>query len=163
MESPVPKPVPHVFANTPGHLIRLLYQRHNAIWHATVGDSITPTQFAILNAVYVEGPLTQHEISVRIRTDASTMTQSASALERKKLVERSVNPADKRERRIALTRTGRREYAQLLPKADEVQRILFSALHPDGHEAALVVLRDLAGVHADPAEGEVTPPPGPSS
>ncbi|MGW4740750.1 hypothetical protein [Nocardia xishanensis] len=91
------------------------------------------------------------------------MAQSASALERKNLVRRTVNPSDKRERRIALTRSGRREYAELLGKADEVQRILFCALHPDGHAAALAVLRDLAGVHADPEERDVAPPPRPAS
>ncbi|WP_068061663.1 MarR family winged helix-turn-helix transcriptional regulator [Nocardia xishanensis] len=91
------------------------------------------------------------------------MAQSASALERKNLVRRTVNPSDKSEQRITLTRTGRREYAELLGKADEVQRILFSALHPDGHAAALAVLRDLAGVHADPEERDVAPPPRPAS
>ncbi|MET8776666.1 MarR family transcriptional regulator [Nocardia sp. NPDC004654] len=153
MESLTSRLVPHVFADTPGHLIRLLYQRHNALWHATVGDSITPTQFAILNVVYAQGPLTQHEVSVRISTDTSTMAQSAGVLERKNLIKRSVNPADKRERRIALTRTGRREYAQLLPKADEVQRLLFSVVAPDGHDGALTVLRTLAGISADGAGG----------
>ncbi|WP_067844066.1 MarR family winged helix-turn-helix transcriptional regulator [Nocardia lijiangensis] len=146
MESLTSRLVPHVFADTPGHLIRLLYQRHNAIWNATVGDSITPTQFAILNVVYAEGPMTQQEVSVRISADTSTMAQSAGALERKNFIKRAVNPADKRERRITLTRAGRREYAQLLPKADEVQQLLFSVLAPDGHDAALTVLRTLAGL-----------------
>lgn len=155
MESLTSALVPHVFAETPGHLIRLLYQRHNAIWNATVGDSITPTQFAILNVVYTDGPLTQHEISVRVRTDTSTMAQSAASLERKNLIKRSVNPADKRERRIALTRTGRREYAQLLPKADEVQRILLAVLDADEHPRALGLLQQLAGIaSASPAETE---------
>ncbi|MEU1995775.1 MarR family winged helix-turn-helix transcriptional regulator [Nocardia gamkensis] len=148
MESLTSALVPHVFSETPGHLIRLLYQRHNSIWHATVGDSITPTQFAILNVVYSDGPSTQHEISLRVRTDTSTMAQAAAALERKNLIKRSVNPTDKRERRIALTRTGRREYAQLLPKADEVQRILFEALEPDDHPGALALLRNLAGIQS---------------
>ncbi|MBF6219011.1 winged helix-turn-helix transcriptional regulator [Nocardia abscessus] len=146
MESLTSAPAPHVFAATPGHLIRLLYQRHNSIWHATVGDSITPIQFAILNVVYTDGPSPQHEISVRVRTDTSTMAQAAASLERKNLIKRSVNPADKRERRIALTRTGRREYAQLLPKADEVQRVLFEVLDPDDHPGALALLQNLAGL-----------------
>jgi DNA-binding MarR family transcriptional regulator len=146
---------PHVLAQTPGHLIRLLYQRHNAVWHATVGDWISPTKFAILNVLYADGPAAQREVSARVGTDSSTMAQAAASLERQRLIRRTVNPADRRERRIALTRIGRREYAELLPKADEVQRILLSVLAPDNHELTLSLLRNLAGVESDSASAEL--------
>ncbi|MFX0579003.1 MarR family winged helix-turn-helix transcriptional regulator [Nocardia nepalensis] len=139
---------PHEFATTPGHLVRLLYQRHNAIWSRTVGESITPIQFAILNVIYVDGPSVQKEVAQRVGADTSTMTQAVGSLERKNLINRTINPADKRERRIALTRSGRREYAQLLPKADAVQEILFSVLAPEDHSLALAVLQDLSNVAA---------------
>ena len=87
----------------------------------TIGD-LTYSQFAVLEALYHLGSLTQGEISAKILKSGSNMTTVIDNLERVKLVRRERDAKDRRVIHVHLTEAGRGKIEAVLP----------------GHVAALV-------------------------
>ncbi|MGE5461953.1 MAG: MarR family winged helix-turn-helix transcriptional regulator, partial [Syntrophothermus sp.] len=87
----------------------------------TVGD-LTWSQFAVLEALYHLGPMTQGEISVKVLKSGSNMTTVIDNLERDGLVRRERDEKDRRVIHVHLTKAGRGRVEAVLP----------------GHVAALV-------------------------
>ena len=87
----------------------------------TVGD-LTYSQFAVLEALYHLGHLTQGEISAKVLKSGSNMTTVIDNLERAGLVRRERDAKDRRVIHVHLTGAGKRKIESVLP----------------GHVAALV-------------------------
>jgi MarR family 2-MHQ and catechol resistance regulon transcriptional repressor len=87
----------------------------------TVGD-LTWSQFAVLEALYHLGPLTQGEISAKVLKSGSNMTTVIDNLERDGLVRRERDTKDRRVIHVHLTEAGTGKIEAVLP----------------GHVAALV-------------------------
>ncbi len=87
----------------------------------TVGD-LTWSQFAVLEALYHLGPMTQGEISIKVLKSGSNMTTVIDNLERDKLVRRERDAKDRRVIHVHLTEAGSGKVEAVLP----------------GHVAALV-------------------------
>jgi MarR family transcriptional regulator, 2-MHQ and catechol-resistance regulon repressor len=87
----------------------------------TVGD-LTWSQFAVLEALYHLGPMTQGEISTKVLKSGSNMTTVIDNLERDGLVRRERDAKDRRVIHVHLTEAGTRKIEAVLP----------------GHVAALV-------------------------
>ncbi len=87
----------------------------------TVGD-LTWSQFAVLEALYHLGPMTQGEISIKVLKSGSNMTTVIDNLERDKLVRRERDMKDRRVIHVHLTEAGSGKVEAVLP----------------GHVAALV-------------------------
>ena len=87
----------------------------------TLGD-ITPSQFAVLEALYHLGSLTQGEVSLKVLKSGSNMTTVIDNLERAGLVLRVRDTKDRRVIHIHLTDAGVARIESVLP----------------GHVAALV-------------------------
>jgi len=87
----------------------------------TVGN-LTWSQFAVLEALYHLGPMTQGEISAKVLKSGSNMTTVIDNLERDGLVRRERNVKDRREIHVHLTEAGTGKIEAVLP----------------GHVAALV-------------------------
>ena len=87
----------------------------------TIGD-LTYSQFAVLEALYHLGPMTQGEISAKILKSGSNMTTVIDNLERDGLVRRERDAKDRRVIHVHLTEAGKRKIESVLP----------------GHVAALV-------------------------
>lgn len=64
-------------------------------------------------AVLAEAPSAQLEVGRRLDLDPSDVTSTVDDLEARGMVERTVDPSDRRRRLVALTRAGRRELTQL--------------------------------------------------
>jgi MarR family 2-MHQ and catechol resistance regulon transcriptional repressor len=87
----------------------------------TLGD-ITPSQFAVLEALYHLGSLTQGEVSLKVLKSGSNITTVIDNLERAGLVQRVRDTKDRRVIHIHLTEAGVAKIEAVLP----------------GHVAALV-------------------------
>lgn len=62
------------------------------------------------------------------RMHKTRVSRSIASLEQRALLQRSANAEDTRERRLRLTKTGRKIYSALVPAALERERALFSCL-----------------------------------
>lgn len=87
----------------------------------TIGD-LTYSQFAVLEALYHLGPMTQGEVSQKVLKSGSNMTTVIDNLERDGLVRRERDANDRRVIHVHLTEAGSGKLEAVLP----------------GHVAALV-------------------------
>jgi MarR family 2-MHQ and catechol resistance regulon transcriptional repressor len=81
----------------------------------TLGD-ITPSQFAVLEALYHLGSLTQGEVSTKVLKSGSNMTTVIDNLERHGLVRRERDAKDRRVINVHLTEAGSEKVDAVLPK-----------------------------------------------
>jgi MarR family 2-MHQ and catechol resistance regulon transcriptional repressor len=81
---------------------------------STIGD-LTWSQFAVLEALYHLGPMTQGEVSVKVLKSGSNITTVIDNLERDGLVRRERDAQDRRVIHVHLTDEGSRKIAAVLP------------------------------------------------
>jgi DNA-binding MarR family transcriptional regulator len=77
--------------------------------------NLTPAQFFILRNLWEEDGRPLKELADSLNCTPATMTGIADTLERKKLVYRAANPADRRSLLLKLTEAGK-EFQQSVPK-----------------------------------------------
>lgn len=70
--------------------------------------------------------LTQQALCARTRMDKVAVSRAAIALSARGLIERAANPDDQRSMRLSLTADGRRLYAEIAPKALEMEARIFA-------------------------------------
>jgi MarR family transcriptional regulator, 2-MHQ and catechol-resistance regulon repressor len=80
----------------------------------TVGD-LTWSQFAVLEALYHLGSLTQGDVSTKVLKSGSNMTMVIDNLERDGLVRRERHDKDRRVIYVHLTEAGKRKIEAVLP------------------------------------------------
>jgi len=80
----------------------------------TAGD-LTWSQFAVLEALYHLGPMTQGEVSVKVLKSGSNMTTVIDNLERDGLVRRERDEQDRRVIHVHLTDKGHGKIEAVLP------------------------------------------------
>lgn len=68
----------------------------------------SPAAAAALATIVTDGPITLGELAVAEQVSPSTITRVVSGLERSGLVERVIDPADRRVHRVHITRRARR-------------------------------------------------------
>jgi MarR family 2-MHQ and catechol resistance regulon transcriptional repressor len=78
-------------------------------------DDLTPSQFAVLEALYHLGPMNQGEISAKVLKSGSNMTTVTDNLERDGLVRRERSTNDRRVIHVHITEAGRRKIEAVLP------------------------------------------------
>ena len=77
---------------------------------------MTPSQFAVLEALYHLGSLTQGEVSTKVLKSGSNMTTVIDNLERDGLVRRERDAKDRRVINVHLTEAGSGKVDAVLPK-----------------------------------------------
>lgn len=101
-----------------------------------------------LVAVLAErGHATQFALGAATRMDKVTVSRAAAALTARALIARASNPEDKRSHHLSLTKSGRTLYAQVAPKALELEERLlagFSAGEIETLEKMLIRLEEAA-------------------
>jgi MarR family 2-MHQ and catechol resistance regulon transcriptional repressor len=82
---------------------------------ATLAD-LSPSQFAVLEALYHRGPLTQGEVSQKILKSVSNITSLIDSLEMDGLVRRQRDARDRRVIHVHLTPAGQKKLEAVLPQ-----------------------------------------------
>ena len=75
--------------------------------------------------------LTQQALGRRTRMDKVTVSRAAIALAERALIVRAPNPGDQRSHLLALSAAGRTLYADIAPKALEIEGRIFAAFDAD--------------------------------
>ena len=99
----------------------------------TIGD-LTWSQFAVLEALYHLGPMTQGEVSAKVLKSGSNITTVIDNLERDGLVRRERDAQDRRVIHVHLTDEGSRKVAAVLPVHVAALVEEFSVLSPKEQE-----------------------------
>ena len=112
-----------VVDNAIGFWVHRVYQAsRNEMFRAfrERGEDVTPEQWAVLIRLWeADGP-TQGELSEATFRDAPTMSRIVAGMEARGLLERRVDPADARVRRVHLTRHGRALQKKLVPVVEHL-------------------------------------------
>ena len=113
------------------------------------GRGLRLRHMAVLAALADAGAASQLALARSVRLDPSDTTTTLDDLQRLGLVERSVDPADRRRRLVALTPQGRAGLDEMCALAEEVADGLLAPLDPAErktlHEALRRVLRLATG------------------
>jgi DNA-binding MarR family transcriptional regulator len=89
------------------HALALVIARMRAIWHRRMrAFDLTPPQAISLRKL-LDGPMPMGAVAEVLSCDASTLTGIADRLEERRLIQRQVDPADRRVKLLALTDEGR--------------------------------------------------------
>ncbi|HET7183555.1 MAG TPA: MarR family transcriptional regulator [Terriglobales bacterium] len=115
---------------------------------------LTPSQFGVLEALYHIGSLCLGELARKILKTSGNLTMVVRNLERRGLVTRTRQAADKRYYLVAITAKGRRLIAQLFPKHLERMVDLMSALTPSEQETLAALARKLGTTVAADRNGD---------
>ncbi|MCF8481656.1 MAG: MarR family winged helix-turn-helix transcriptional regulator [Rhodospirillum sp.] len=89
---------------------------------------------AVLNG---HDPLSAKEIVARSSMDKVNVSRAISALQKKGILERHIDPTDRRRVLLRLTRKGRRILMELLPEVKRVEDRMLDGLSPEERETFL--------------------------
>ncbi|QGZ66678.1 MarR family winged helix-turn-helix transcriptional regulator [Paraburkholderia acidisoli] len=111
-----------------GSLVRRAQQRHVAIWLEVVSTEVTSVQYAALDVLHAQPGVNQRQLGDELDVDRSTIADLVARMVRNGLIERTDDPADKRSYVLFLTPAGKKQWATLRPRVEEVERILTARL-----------------------------------
>jgi MarR family transcriptional regulator, lower aerobic nicotinate degradation pathway regulator len=90
-----------------GFILRQVSQRHAAIFAASIGDDLTPTQWATLAKLLEQGPCSQNLLGRQTAMDAATIKGVVDRLSNRGIVETRLDPKDARRLVVVLTPAGK--------------------------------------------------------
>jgi DNA-binding MarR family transcriptional regulator len=101
------------------------------------GYPISAQDFGILFRLFKQGAMTQVEIASLMMRDKTTITRRIDGLVKKRLVERTPDPDDRRCFRIGLTDNGNRALQVMIPLVRDFQQEVLSDI-PDEEKATTI-------------------------
>lgn len=108
------------------------------------GVEMCGSDFAVLEALLNKGPLPVNVIGRKVLLTSGSMTTAVDRLEKKGLVERREDVADRRTRVVHLTREGRRLIEQAFAgHAEDMERLAAAALAPAEQETLITLLKKI--------------------
>ncbi len=112
--------------------VRLNRAANAARNHASrsLSDSLTLTQFAVLEALYHLGPMSLSDIAGKILTTGGNLTMVVGNLEKQGLAQRQRSPEDGRVLIVALTAKGKALMREVFPLHAAAITDFLSALSP---------------------------------
>jgi len=140
---------PEVFSqqglwSRPGFLVRRLNQIHYAMFFEECKEgNITPVQYGILTVLSRNPWLDQTAIGYELGLDRTTSADVIKRLEDKGLVERRVNPGDKRSRQANITNQGLTLMESLKASMARAQQRLIEPLAPADRKVFMSLLAEL--------------------
>jgi len=105
--------------------------------------NITPVQALVLGFLDDQDRITSSELGKRTELDSATMTGILDRLEAARLIERQVNPVDRRSIRIHLTEQGRDLAGKAARSIVEANRAFLDILTEQEQEALRGLIRKL--------------------
>ena len=100
-------------------------------------------EWRVMATVGSQHGCTAQHIAESTRMHKTRVSRAIAHLEARELIERASSAADRREREVRLTRSGRRMYAELVPLVLERERVLLSCLSKEQLRAFLSAIEAL--------------------
>jgi DNA-binding MarR family transcriptional regulator len=130
-----------------GYLLRRAFQRGQALFTEETRDlDITSPQYVILVALALRPGVDQNSLAETVDLDRWTTGDVLARLERRGLLAREIDRADRRCRKLVLTPAGERLVQELEPTTVRVNDKLLAPLSADEQREFLRLLRKLVGV-----------------
>lgn len=104
------------------NILNCKLKKHIAAVFKANGINLTAEQFLVMDALWNQGEMTQQNIAYIIQKDKNSVTQFIDNLEKKGLVLRSVDSADRRVNNIKLSPTG-------LAMKDNTKQVAIAAIN----------------------------------
>jgi DNA-binding MarR family transcriptional regulator len=134
----------------PGHLIRRCQQIAVALFieeAAAAGFDVTPVQYAALVAIQNHPGIEATTLSALIAYDRSTLGDVIERLVGKALIARTPDTADRRVKRLSVTRAGARLAAAIEPAVERAQARILAPLAPSDRKRFLALLGQLVDIN----------------
>ncbi|MEM6463851.1 MAG: MarR family winged helix-turn-helix transcriptional regulator [Pseudomonadota bacterium] len=132
----------------PGHLIRRLQQIAVSIWlDENESSTLRPVQFAALTSVRACPGMDQMDLSRFIGFDRSTIQDVVIRLEKRGLVRREADPADKRRRVLFITDKGASALDDLVDSNRQAQERILAPLTPHERDVFMEMMTRLVQVN----------------
>jgi DNA-binding MarR family transcriptional regulator len=132
----------------PTWLISRTYARSHRILNeafAESGTGLRSYHYRLLAALDEAGPSSQADLSRGTSVDRSDVVAVLGDLEQAELVQRTVDPANRRRNIVTLTRAGKRKLKALDRVVDQAQERVMEPLTPSEQARLLKLLRRLDG------------------
>lgn len=143
-------------SQSPGFLIRRLQQVAVSIFIQTLYEyGITPIQYTILRVVQRHPETDQASLAALSYLDTSTVMDVLRRLEMRKLISRSIDPQDRRKRRVSLTAQGRSLLDEVEPQVNRSRARLLSPLTATEKDRFLATIRKILEAHENSSSSEV--------
>ncbi len=111
---------------------------------------LEPREFALLRAVAAAEGQSQQALGERLLIPASRMVAFVDALQERGLLERRINPQDRRERALHLTAAGRKLLGRAVKAAIGLERDLCAELEDSDREQLLQLLQRVGACLGQP-------------
>lgn len=135
---------PEPLDRRPGHLIRRLQQIALALFTDQAREfGITPVQYAAIFAISNHPGMDQTALCHAIALDRSTIGDVVGRLEKKKLIKRLDDDADRRSKSLYVTPMGRRLIRDIEPAVAATQRLILAPLRSAERAAFMRMLKRL--------------------
>jgi MarR family 2-MHQ and catechol resistance regulon transcriptional repressor len=112
--------------------------------HIAAKYDLTLSQFGVLEALYHAGDLTVGEVKEKILSSDGTIPVVVKNLEKRGLLFRKQDPADKRKSILSLTEQGRDLIAEAYPENEQMIRKQMSAWTPEEKKQLTALLKKFA-------------------
>jgi DNA-binding MarR family transcriptional regulator len=110
----------YVLEDNVGFVLRLVTQRHLAIFSARMSDDLTPTQFSALNKLLAAGPCSQGKLGRLTAMDRTTIKGVVDRLTLRGLTTTEPDPEDARLLVVSLTDAGRAVAERAIAMAKQI-------------------------------------------
>lgn len=124
-------------------LMRATNRATGVIHRHLLDDNLTHSQFAVLEALYHLGPLSQSVLGQKILKSNANLTTVVDSLEKKKLVLRDRSTSDRRVVTVTLTAKGEDLIARVFPRHAEIVTREFDVLSDQEKNQLGILLKKL--------------------
>lgn len=128
----------------PFHLIRQLFQQHTGRWQQVLPE-VTKPQYAVLRAIAEKPGIEQISLMDAAVSTKATLAELLARMEKRGLVRREGDDADKRRRYVWLTAEGEALLARAMPKGNAVDNAFMDRLSLEQREAFVRILMQMMG------------------
>jgi len=127
-------------------LSRCTQKVHKREYKTIKEGGLTVSQFAVLEVLYHKGDLRVSEIIDKVLSTGGNMTVVIDNLIKENLVNRCIDPKDRRANLISITEKGRNLISRIFPKHLENINEIFQVLTLEEKKKLISLLKKLSGV-----------------
>ena len=147
----------------PGHLLRRAHQIAASIFHDELGEMVTPIQYAILRTLKAFPGIDQVSLAGLVAMDTSTAASVAGRLAEKKLLTRDLDPNNRRQRKLFLTKQGEALLQQTVDGIGRLHNRLFDGFSEHEEEQFMALLQKLVHINNSQSRAPFVPAKSASS
>lgn len=105
---------------------------------------LTPSQYGVLNCLWSKEAETPKQLGERLRIEASSISSILDRMQANELIERNIDPNDRRAIRIDVTDKGMALQEEITKIVDEVNQDFLSFLEPEQKDFFISTLLTIA-------------------